>query len=158
MQGTTNFSIPFTPAASLTSSISGFAFLDSDRDGIRDTANTLDSAIENIAISLLSCNDEIIMTTKTDGTGYYSFDELEEGEYYVQVDPSQWYKFSDVWIGKVNEKGVSLYPNVESAVDPSTGRTVCFSLDTGEEKSLSLGMVLNLMQRRHSSEPDLPET
>lgn len=134
----------FSPASNSISSISGYAFFDSNNDGSRDVSNTLEYGISDISVLLFNCNGERIETTETDGAGYYSFDNLAlEGSgdggqqgYYINPQPPSWYVFTDVWNGKAD---------VDSAIDPSTGSSACFdsssSSDDGEEvKSVDFGL------------------
>lgn len=64
--------------------ISGVAFVDNNEDGIKDSKDYL---LKNIAVSLyrIDTNNESILIdeTETDSKGYYEFNNLDEGLYYV---------------------------------------------------------------------------
>lgn|GEM_PF-7109896 len=62
--------------------INGFVWLDENADAI---FNINETGIENILITL-TLPDEFIMTTSTDSTGYYEFENLHVGEYNITVD------------------------------------------------------------------------
>ncbi len=69
-----------------------YVWIDSDNDGLRDSIEAGDSFTEPgigfIAVSL--CSDilcsTVVSTTTTESSGYYSFGNLADGLYYVQVD------------------------------------------------------------------------
>lgn len=124
---------------SAASTISGHAFFDSQNDGTRDPSNPTDYGVYDVSVYLFDCLDNLVKTESTDVSGRYEFENLEPGEYYVDVPavPS-WYIFTEVW-GGVNGVG-GAYPNAQSAVDPDTGRTDCFVLEGGDEKDVSFGL------------------
>lgn len=118
---------------SFTSSISGHAFYDWHRNGTRDVVAS--AGVSNTVVSLFSCTDEeIINTTKTDSVGYYAFEGLPGGQYYIGATPPRYYAFSDERKGKT----------VESALNPDTGRSDCFDLEEGEDETVSFAMTLDI--------------
>ena len=135
-----------TAQVGTSSSISGYAFFDSSRDGTLDTSNTLDYGIYDISVWLFDCNNDILKTTKTDTAGYYSFEGLSSklavnGEgYYINAKIPNWYVISDIWNGKTNDDGELMYETVDNAVNPTTGRSACFELQDGEVKDVSFGL------------------
>ena len=61
--------------------ISGKAWLDTSRDGIRDENEEL---LKNIEVMLITKEDaKTVKTTKTDKNGEYTFENIEKGEYIV---------------------------------------------------------------------------
>eukprot|EP00579_Thalassiosira_antarctica_P010157 CAMPEP_0201919580 /NCGR_PEP_ID=MMETSP0903-20130614/8421_1 /ASSEMBLY_ACC=CAM_ASM_000552 /TAXON_ID=420261 /ORGANISM="Thalassiosira antarctica, Strain CCMP982" /LENGTH=199 /DNA_ID=CAMNT_0048456127 /DNA_START=121 /DNA_END=717 /DNA_ORIENTATION=+ len=128
----------------MSTSISGYAFFDYSNDGTRDIAiGSFDYGISGISVLLFTCTNELLKTTSTDSSGFYTFEELNGGgQYYIESNPPSWYIFSDVWKGKTDENGVLLYPDADSAVNPETGRSVCFEL--AEEKDVSFGMEFDI--------------
>lgn len=65
-------------------SISGMAWLDSNKDGARDED---EEKISNLDVRLLNSNTgELIKDTKTDGNGGYQFSDLNEGNYIVMFE------------------------------------------------------------------------
>ena len=63
--------------------ISGNVYLDQNRD---KTKNTADIDLSGITVKLLDKDGNVVGTTKTDGDGNYSFTDLNDGTYTVQVD------------------------------------------------------------------------
>ncbi len=64
-----------------TGSIGNFVWLDSNGDGLQDSG---EPGVSNVTVTLFNAeNDDEIATTATDSNGFYSFDGLEAGEYYV---------------------------------------------------------------------------
>jgi len=131
-----------------TSSISGYAFFDSSSDGIKDPTNTLDYGIYDISVWLFNCQDEILKTTKTNTAGYYSFEDIDSMSldtspfgYYIYASVPKWYVVTDIWNGaQDSSSGELLYPNVDSSVNPSTGRTNCFEVDDGDNVEIDFGL------------------
>jgi len=133
-----------TPASlsssSSTSSISGDAFFDSNGEGIRDFSTSV--GISDATVSLFTCNDQLMVNaTKTDFGGYYSFNELQRGQYYIGVTPPMWYALGDALRGETDETAEA---QPYSGVDPVTGRTECFYLEEGEEKGVSFALRLDV--------------
>lgn len=61
--------------------ISGIAWLDESRDGIRDDNEEL---LKNIEVTLITKEEaKVVKTTKTDKNGAYIFKDIEKGEYLV---------------------------------------------------------------------------
>ena len=143
------YTIPLTQAQQEgTSSISGYAFFDSSSDGIKDPTNTLDYGIYDISVWLFNCQDEILKTTKTNTAGYYSFENIDSMSldtspfgYYIYASVPKWYVVTETWNGaQDSSSGELLYPNVDSSVNPSTGRTNCFEVDDGETAEVDFGL------------------
>jgi len=140
------YAIPLTQAQ--TSSISGYAFFDSSSDGIKDPTNTLDYGIYDISVWLFNCQDEILKTTKTNNAGYYSFEGIDSMSldtapfgYYIYASVPKWYVVTETWNGAQDpSSGELLYPNVDSSVNPQTGRTNCFEVDDGDNVEIDFGL------------------
>lgn len=61
--------------------ISGVAWLDTSRDGIRDDNEEL---LKNIEVTLITKEEaKVVKTTKTDKKGTYTFKDIEKGEYLI---------------------------------------------------------------------------
>jgi len=130
-------------SGSSSSSISGFAFFDSNSDGAYDSSTS--AGIRDTTVGLFNCTGDIIInTTKTDASGYYSFDGLDRGQYYIISMPQPWYTFSHEWNGKTDETGILLHPNVDNAINPETGSTACFDLEEDEDKTVNFGLMLDV--------------
>lgn len=69
------------PGQTKTYSISGIAWLDSNKDGTKDDS---ENGMKDLEVSLMNTQTgEKIKNSKTNETGYYQFDSLEEGNYIV---------------------------------------------------------------------------
>jgi len=103
-------------------SLGDTVWYDDNRDGIQD-AN--EGGVEGVTVQLFNCADELLETMLTDANGFYLFDSLPAGQYYV--------KFSDIPAGYVitlqNQGGDDAN---DSDADPLTGETECTTLDEGE--------------------------
>ena len=64
-------------------SIGNYIWLDDNKDGIQDAS---ESGIGGVAVSLYEVNTGYLSTTETDQNGYYLFDALEDGLYYIQLE------------------------------------------------------------------------
>eukprot|EP00580_Thalassiosira_gravida_P015587 CAMPEP_0201662118 /NCGR_PEP_ID=MMETSP0494-20130426/4306_1 /ASSEMBLY_ACC=CAM_ASM_000839 /TAXON_ID=420259 /ORGANISM="Thalassiosira gravida, Strain GMp14c1" /LENGTH=328 /DNA_ID=CAMNT_0048140413 /DNA_START=235 /DNA_END=1217 /DNA_ORIENTATION=+ len=128
------------------SSISGDAYF---------TNSTLEYGMIDVSVNLFTCVGDIINTTKTNDSGHFSFKELYGGRYFISSVPPQGYVFSYVWDNNTNETEAVEYLGLESAVDPENGRTECFDLEEGEDKSVSFGLEFNVTS---NSEPAVTES
>ncbi|KAL7553341.1 hypothetical protein ACHAWF_016616 [Thalassiosira exigua] len=147
---------PFAPKPALiptlNGGISGYGFFDSDDDGVRDPASSPDHDMSGISIYLFTCQNVILRTTKTDDEGFYSFEDLGAGRYYIIVNkpsavPS--YEFTGIWNGDTDEcSGLPLHPDVDSAVDPKTGISACFDVVEGETEKVNFGLTLPMETSR----------
>ena len=63
-----------------TAIIGDFVFNDLDGDGIQDLT---EPGIPQVIVQLYTPDDDLVATTLTDNSGYYSFPEVEPGDYYV---------------------------------------------------------------------------
>jgi uncharacterized repeat protein (TIGR01451 family) len=85
----TNNSATASTAIAVPTSISGVAYVDANRNGVRDTG---EAGIENVAYALSgtdTLNNTINRTTTTDANGNYQFDNLLPGTYtVVQTQPA----------------------------------------------------------------------
>ena len=81
----------------------------------------------------------------TDASGYYSFDGISEGQHYISISkPSTDYGFSKIWNGAIDDTGALLYPDVDSVLNPETGRTDCFNVEDNEDDDVSFGLQLDV--------------
>ena len=64
-----------------TSAISGRYFCDVDADD----ADSGDPGVQDVVVTLLSADGEVVARTKTDADGNYAFTDLRAGDYVVQV-------------------------------------------------------------------------
>lgn len=113
---------PDTPVE-LVQSLSGYAWKDSNADGIRDSNEPF---FEGIAVDLLSCESkDILASDVTDSTGYYEFADFSETEVYLAFLIDE-----DHWVTRFQE---GEDPDRNSDLDPLTGRSVCIAFDCSEE-------------------------
>lgn len=94
---------------------------DDNKDGIQDLG---EDGVENITVNLYDCLDAFVATTTTDEDGYYLFENLEVGNYYVQFVLPTDYLFSP------QNEGTDV--QVDSDADVTSGKTVCTDLVAGE--------------------------
>ena len=64
----------------ITKEISGLAWIDADKDGIRDVS---EKTISDMKVQLLDIDGSIVQITTTDENGQYKFQEVKQGKYYV---------------------------------------------------------------------------
>ena len=89
--------------------IEGIAWEDSNRNGLKDEG---EQVLSNVEISLTDelgqqvtdVNGNKVTSIKTDENGYYKFENLPKGEYYVQVKiPNEKYELTEKQVGTNNE-------------------------------------------------------
>jgi len=104
--------------------VGDYAWLDANRDGLQDPT---EGGISGILVRLLNPNDDLIAETTT-GTnpvtgadGYYIFDNLEPGDYYIVFDPVDTLDFTTA-----NIAPDSL--NSDAAAEDQLGKTAIFTL------------------------------
>lgn len=125
-------SVPLNPDASQiraqsnivlqTAVIGNYAWLDENMDGIQDEE---EAGLGDITVILYDCEENMIASTTTDEEGYYLFEELEAGEYFLGFEAPEGYQFSPQEQGDDDE--IDSDPNAE------TGMTECFALEADSE-------------------------
>jgi hypothetical protein len=102
--------------------IGDYVWWDVDVDGVQDGDET---GIGGVTVNLYDSTDTKIRTTQTAPSGYYIFNNLNAGDYYVKfVLPSDDYSFS------LQDQGSN--DAVDSDADPTTGKTGIINLSAGE--------------------------
>jgi hypothetical protein len=101
-------------------SIGGLAWLDRNRNGIRERREVL---LKGITIHLLSCDGLEINQTETGDDGTYRFQDLEPGDYQIGIAP-----MSGLALTRPNA-GLE---TSDSDVFPETGMTECLTLAFGQ--------------------------
>jgi len=162
---TPNPMIPPTPP----SLIGGFAFSDSNDDGVRNPNAELEPALTNVYAQLFSCTpstsggsssgaasftnndatndaDELLAATKTNTQGFYNFRNILPGYYRVVFQPPAGYHASSIWSRSASEEGNAnnntVVDEVDNAVNPTTGSTECFeSIGGTTDISWDVGLV-----------------
>jgi hypothetical protein len=103
-----------------TGSIGDFVWDDQDKDGVQDPG---EPGFPNVTVQLKNCNDQVIATTTTNGSGFYNFPNLNAGCYRVTVINPNGYTFSPQNLGDDTK---------DSDVNPSTGTTGDINLAQGQ--------------------------
>ncbi len=105
-----------------TASIGDRVWRDDDADGIQDANET--AGIPGVQVVLYDSGGNPLNTTVTDADGFYRFENLLAGNYYLQfVIPASY---------MVSPQDQGGNDNADSDVDPSTFRTVTTTLSAGE--------------------------
>ena len=102
--------------------ISGVAWLDTSRDGIRDDNEEL---LKNIEVTLITKEEaKVVKTTKTDKKGAYTFKDVERGEYLVvfAFDTTK-YEITKYQVKDVNE-GKNSDAALQQTTFLSDGKTI----------------------------------
>lgn len=124
----------------------------------------MDYSIADISVWLFSCdatsNNQLLSVTNTNIQGIYTFDEVADGRYYVNIQSlPPWYVFSSVWKGNISKNGTLTHPDVDSTVNPLTGSTVCFEVVDGAiAMNWSVGLRLNVPPVTSPVSPSEEET
>lgn len=108
----------YTPAA-----VGDYVWRDTNANGIQDT---FEVGVFGVVVNLYNANDDSLLgTTTTNENGFYLFDTLAPGDYYLDFElPEGYDRFSDQDEGSDNE--------VDSDADTNTGRTDDFNLTSNE--------------------------
>lgn len=109
---------------------------DTDRDGIYGDPAT-EPGLPGVTVHLFDCqaDTQLVATTTTDASGYYSFEELALGEYCLHFELPPGFAYSPQGQGDDDD--------LDSDADSLTGRTECTVVDSGEvDLSWDVGMYL----------------
>jgi hypothetical protein len=105
-------------------SVKGRVFRDDDKNSL----DTYEDGVANIEVSLFQADGTLVSTTTTDNEGVYSFEDLAEGDYFVDFDEStlggRVFATQDV-DGNVSDR-------IDSDVD-NAGVSEVFSLSAGQQ-------------------------
>ncbi len=107
-------------------SIEGIAWEDSNRNGVKDEEEKVLSNVEikltdELGQQVTDVNGNKVTSVKTDSNGYYKFENLPKGEYYLQVVvPSEKYELTEKQVGTNNEIN-SKFNEEEKETDKITG-------------------------------------
>lgn len=101
--------------------IGDYVWKDVNQNGIQDAG---EAGIPGATVKLFKCDGTLVATTVTNGSGYYKFDMLMEGNYYVEFVLPTGYVFSPMDQGGDDA--------LDSDADMTTGKTACTLLEAGE--------------------------
>ncbi|MEE9553434.1 MAG: SdrD B-like domain-containing protein [candidate division Zixibacteria bacterium] len=96
-------------------------WFDDNQNGLQDGGEL---GFPNVTVNLYDCQDNFVATTVTDSDGFYIFDNLIPGDYYVEFIKPEGYDIT------LQDQGAD--DAIDSDADPITGKTVCTTLDPGE--------------------------
>jgi hypothetical protein len=123
----------------LKSSIGNYVWLDRDVDGIQDG---FENGVDGIRVELYDVNDQMVASTETAPhpqwytPGYYRFDDIEAGQYYVIFRLTREYEFSPSFAGFDDDRDSDI-SHVKGY-----GSTNLMAVYAGEEKmSVDAGLV-----------------
>ncbi len=111
----------FTPSEPELAALGDTVWYDDNKNGIQDMD---EAGVEGVVVELYNCLDELLATTVTDVNGFYIFDDLQPGDYYVVFDLPEGYVFT------MQDQGAD--DAIDSDADPTTGMTICTNLEAGE--------------------------
>lgn len=95
---------------------------DANSDGLQTVG---EQGIPNVTVNLYNCAGGPVASTTSLSDGTYQFSQLSAADYFVEFILPQGYAFS------LQDQGAD--DAADSDADPTTGRTVCTTLDGGEE-------------------------
>jgi len=98
-----------------------FVWNDLNTDGIQDDG---EEGIADVYVDLMDCEGQVLDSTMTDVHGYYSFCELEPGDYSLH------FVLPDGFVFSPQDQGND--DTLDSDADPTTGDTMCTTLEPGE--------------------------
>lgn len=109
--------LPVQPLAAL----GDFVWLDRNQDGIQDAG---EPGVSGVTVNLFDGAGTLVSSTTTDANGFYLFDNLTPGDYFVEFIPPSGFERSP------QDRGQN--DGVDSDADPATGRTAVTNLTAGE--------------------------
>ncbi|MEW6487391.1 MAG: SdrD B-like domain-containing protein [Thermodesulfobacteriota bacterium] len=93
---------------------------DLNANGIQDDG---EPGVAGVTVNLYDCLDNFVASTTTDSNGLYLFDGLTPGDYYLVFVQPNGYFFTLQNVGD---------DELDSDADPTSGSTICTTLDPGE--------------------------
>ncbi len=103
---------------------------DANKNGIQDAG---EAGIPNVTVKLYNCSGVLTATTATDANGFYHFNDVLAGSYYIQVTASAGYAFS------LKNQGTNI--SVDSDINPETGKSDCKAFAAGStDNSIDAGL------------------
>jgi len=116
--------------------IGDYVWIDQNKDGIQDEG---EPGMPDVTVHLMDCYGQILATTTTDADGLYLFSDLMPGDYNIRFVLPEAYVFT------MQDQGGD--DAMDSDADPSTGLTVCTTLESGEtDLTWDAGLYLREME------------
>ncbi len=107
-------------------SLGDFVWEDINANGIQDAG---EPGIENVTVELFDGTGASQGTTTTDATGFYLFDDLVPGDYYVVFSPPAGYELSPQDTGADD----TVDSDADPTAGPTFGRTATTTLESNED-------------------------
>ncbi len=104
--------------------IGNYVWYDNNYDGVQDSD---EPGVEDVTVNLYDADDNLVATTTTDADGYYIFEDLVPGVYYIAFDLDT---LPANYSPTIQNSGTN--DAADSDGDPSTGRTIRTTLDADE--------------------------
>lgn len=124
-----------------TYSISGSAWIDINRDGVKDEEEEL---IDNLDVTLLSSTGELLENIKTGREGKYEFSDLENGKYIVMFA----YDSSQYSVTQYQKEGVNSNINSDAIQKEKDGKVVAMTdtltISGRDIKNIDVGLMKNV--------------
>ena len=79
--------------------VGDYVWIDANGDGFQDPTDPAETGIENVPVSLLDKDKNVVATTETDPNGYYYFDKLVPGDYQVRFSLPDGYMWTKALAG-----------------------------------------------------------
>jgi len=123
------------------SGVGDFVWFDANDNGIQDIG---ESGLNDINVSLYKADGTFVATTRTVNdangkSGYYYFDNLHSGDYYIQITPPQNFKITSKDEGGDDTKDSDFDTNGKTSVFTLGVDTTDRSWDAGLYKTSSIG-------------------
>ena len=112
-------------------SLSGVTWLDSDINGIRDAS---EAAMDQVRVSLYNEDLLLLEDTYSDIQGVYAFQDVEDGDYFIQFERLQDYRFTSYRAGGVSNED-------SEVIDLNLGMTDTISVQGSNVEYINAGFV-----------------
>jgi CshA-type fibril repeat protein len=117
-----------------TASVTDVVWLDANRNGIQDSGEL---PLSGITVQLFNENRQMVLTTKTDASGKYVFNDVMPGKYYVKFTVPSGYTVTEPSAGN---------DTTSDSDSDANGKTELFTLVAGQNKlHLALGVYPSLV-------------
>ena len=123
------------------SSLGNYVWFDANANGIQDASEV---GINDVSVSLYKADGILVKTIKTaddenGNAGYYKFENLHSGDYYIQITPPTNYQISPKDAGADDAKDSDIDTNGKTATIHLAANSEDLSFDAGLYKTHSIG-------------------